>query len=255
MLEGNSDVKIPTGIYKGTYETQSLELKSPAEEKLVTEAASEEALEKEPVLEPKENSAGKVNITIFPADVNSSGGNGILELDNRSQRFYWKADGDNKSKIWNLLFKKDNNIYTQITEGFNFTGSIQVTDTKRILSGTLITRDISEESEKEYFLSAFQYINPEIIIGKEAPGVAAGETLILECMHCGSNPEALVIKATNNMDNKSLDLKIDRIEKNPDDTPNKLIIKTEKELAKGEYSAYIVRDELYESHSFLFNIL
>jgi hypothetical protein len=222
-LDGSRDLDIPTGLYLGRFEEEGLN--------------------------------GDLAITIFPPDENSSSGVGLLNKENRSQRFYWKANGDNEKQIWNLQFRKDNNIYTHITEGFTFTGTLTVTDTERQLFGTLVLRDLANGTEKESFLSTFQYIEPEIVLAKEAPSAKPAEQIVLECRHCGINGNALSIKATNNIDHKNTEIKIERIEKSLPGEVKKLIVLIPSDLQKGEYSGYILRDEKYESNSFIFNVL
>ena len=185
----------------------------------------------------------EVKIEIFPPedDVVSVG---VLTFKNNSQRFYWKADGGNM-QTWNLLFAKDNAVYNNIIQSFDFNGTLKETDIAIEISGTL--KFVEMESSEAYYVITKRYFSPEIIPSKEAPSAKAGESLTIACKHCGKDKGQILLKLTNIKDQSKTDIPLERVEVAKD--ANKMIFTAPKELAKGDYTGFILRDGSFESNS------
>lgn len=194
--------------------------------------------------EIEESTDNEVKITLFPVNKDDLMGTGILVFNSNSQRFFWEGTG-NKVDTWNVLFRKDNNIYTKITTGFNFDGLLKKSDTNLRLFGSLHTND--DKNETFYFIDSYQYIAPKLIAAKEIPSAKPGEPMTIQGEHIGTDKEKVLIKLTNVKDNKEFEAKPERIE---DKGATKSIgFKTDSTWPKGDYTLYVVRDGNLESNS------
>jgi hypothetical protein len=174
-------------------------------------------------------------------------GLGVLLFHNNSERFYWKNDGNN-TNTWNVLFNKDQNIYTNIQNSFKFDGLITASEVENKLEGRLHLNYDAEE--KDYYVEAYQYFKPEIIPAKDAISIKAGDPITIDVAKIGADEDALQItfklKPVPPATEFETQLVIQSIAKT--DKGTKMTLTTDKQYAKGDYSLWITRSGVHKSN-------
>lgn len=218
----------------------------------------------------------EVKISFLAKDPDLIDGVGVLVINNDSQRFYWRNDG-NSQDVWNVLFRKDQNIFSNIQNDFKFDGIITASEIENKLSGRLHFNYDSQMSD--YYVEAYQIFKPEIIPPKAAIEVKAGDPIVLDVTKIGNDQEALEVKlkpsapvaeanaaetapasttvngsaAVNgntampeSPKDPTITLSIQQIQQDKKGT--KLTVLTDKTLAKGDYTLYILRSGKHKSN-------
>lgn len=195
---------------------------------------------------PEEPKGDPIQVTFLPRSGNVDG-IGVLLFHNNSERFYWKNDGNN-TNAWNILFNKDQNLYTNIQNNFKFDGLITASEVENKLVGRLHLNYDTEE--KDYYIEAYQYFKPEIIPGKEAISIKAGDPITIDVAKIGSDEEALQVtlklKPVPPAGEFETQLAVQSIVKN--DKGTKMTLVTDKQYAKGDYSLWITRSAKHKSN-------
>jgi hypothetical protein len=192
-------------------------------------------------------------INLFPMDTRYKQGVGILRINTRSYKFNWESDSINKNSdgntIWNLAFSKDNNIYANLDENFNFTGILEQKDTGLELYGTLSMKPTKAEEMLNYHIQTYQHKSPIISASGEL-SVKAGETLTLEAEQSGFDKTIMQAYAESLDGKNKVELVINSLDKpEKGKKKNKLTIATDAAMVKGDYNVYIIRDEEFSSNS------
>lgn len=197
--------------------------------------------------EPNEDDAEKnlAKITLYELERNDVVGVGIFNFMNHTHRMNWQFKGNTKDN-WNLQFLKESNVYSDITQTFGFDGNLTVTETARNLNGTL--RYMVEGGETKYLIRTSQNIDPELIADKAAPSAKAGESIDIECLHCGKEPAKVIVKLVSKTAQNVTEIPVSRLEMTEEGT-RKITIPFAENLEKGDYSIYLIRDGKYESNS------
>jgi hypothetical protein len=118
----------------------------------------------------------EVKINFLPKEAGFKDAVGILVFENISDRFLWRSDGNNNN-IWNIMFTKDNTIYTNLQDSFEFSGVIKSSDERNTLEGKLTL--IVNEKDKVYYFKASQIFQPSIEVPKEPIAIKAGEEITI----------------------------------------------------------------------------
>jgi hypothetical protein len=192
-------------------------------------------------------------INLFPLDVAYKQGVGILRINTRSYKFNWESDSINKNSdgntIWNIAFSKDNNIYANLDENFNFTGILEQKDTGLELYGTLSMKPTKAEEMLNYHIQTYQHKSPIISASGEL-SVKAGESLTLEAEQSGFDKTIMQAYAESLDGKNKVELVINSLDKpEKGKKKNKLTIATDAAMVKGDYNVYIIRDEEFSSNS------
>lgn len=192
-------------------------------------------------------------INLFPMDVAYKQGVGILRINTRSYKFNWESDSINKNSdgntIWNIAFSKDNNIYANLDENFNFTGILEQKDTGLELYGTLSVKPTKAEEMLNYHIQTYQHKSPIISASGEL-SVKAGESLTLEAEQSGFDKTIMQAYAESLDGKNKVELVINSLDKpEKGKKKNKLTIATDAAMVKGDYNVYIMRDEEFSSNS------
>jgi hypothetical protein len=192
-------------------------------------------------------------INLFPMDVAYKQGVGILRINTRSYKFNWESDSINKNSdgntIWNIAFSKDNNIYANLDENFNFTGILEQKDTGLELYGTLSMKPTKAEEMLNYHIQTYQHQSPIISASGEL-SVKAGESLTLEAEQSGFDKTIMQAYAESLDGKNKVELVVNSLDKpEKGKKKNKLIIGTDAAMVKGDYNVYIIRDEEFSSNS------
>lgn len=224
-----------------------------------------------------DGSGVEVKISFLAKDPDMVDGVGVLIINNDSQRFYWRNDG-NSENVWNVLFRKDQNIFSNMQNDFKFDGLVTSSEVENKLTGRLHFNYDSQMSD--YYVEAYQNFKPEIIPPKTAIEAKAGDPIILDVAKIGEDQEALEVKlkpnappaegetagagaetataptngATANGANAAsapkdptITLTIQQIQK--DKKGIKLTTVTDKALVKGDYTLYILRSSKHKSNT------
>lgn len=180
-----------------------------------------------------------VKLTFLPKAQSIKDGVGVLTLENSSQRFYWRSDGNNKD-TWNLLFSKDNNVYTNLKINFSFDGIVRSSELENSIEGKLhVDRD---EQISDYFIEAFQFFDPEIIPPKETLTGAGGTNVDITVAKVGEDPEAYKVLMISKLDKENQKVMEVASVKPAKEAGQKLLSLTlEKGIEKGEYWITIIR--------------
>lgn len=191
-----------------------------------------------------------VKITFLPRKEGFTDGVGIINIDNSSHRFLWRAEGNNQD-TWNILFTKDNNIYSNLHLNFNFDGVATRSNIDNRIIGRLYIDDDSKISE--YYIEAYQFFKPKIQAPKEALTIKGGDDIVIDVEKAGDNPEelkAILLGIPSEKQQASInELKVKNIEYDPKKEIYKVYIMTSKSLGKGEYSLYLIRSAAHKSNS------
>ena len=195
---------------------------------------------------PEQPKGDAIQITFLPKN-GIVDGIGVLLFHNNSERFYWKNDGNN-TNAWNILFNKDQNLYTNIQNNFKFDGLITASEVENKLVGRLHLNYDSEE--KEYYVEAYQYFKPEIIPAKDAISIKAGDPITIDVAKVGADEDALQVtlklKPVPPAAEFETQLAIQSIVTN--DKGTKMTLATDKQYAKGDYSLWIIRSAKHKSN-------
>lgn len=223
MKEQKQD--IPTGEYIGTAKLIKLD------EEEVTESKSE-----------------IIKINFIPKDPGITDGVGVLTMNDESNRFFWRAEGNNTG-VWSVLFSKDSNLYSNLQEIFNFDGILSQSEIENKLEGRLYFDYDSKISQ--YFVTASQIFKPILVPPKEAITIKGGDSFEVRAEKLGNDQDlvefVLSRPATEKEAEYSKPLNIESINKDKETFVIKL--KTEKGLAKGGYSLRLTRDQDYKSNT------
>jgi len=208
-------IDIPLGEYKGTA-------------KSIQENASEEQ---------------EVVISFLPKEKGFQDAVGILVFENSSDRFLWRSTGNNKN-LWNIMFLKDNTIFTNMNESFEFTGFIKASSLGNKLEGKLIKK--ADASEKQFFIEAEQIFLPELVVPKEAISISAGSEIALNAKKIDPQSSIVVLKNdTENAEEMTMSISNAQVK----DDIFTFAIATTKEFEKGKYKAFIRREDGKESNA------
>lgn len=232
-----------------------------------------------------DGSGVEVKISFLAKDPDMVDGVGVLIINNDSQRFYWRNDG-NSENVWNVLFRKDQNIFSNMQNDFKFDGLVTSSEVENKLTGRLHFNYDSQMSD--YYVEAYQSFKPEIIPPKAAIEAKAGDPIILDVAKIGEDQDAIEVKlkpnapaeaasaetaaapteaspapangATANGANAAsapkdptITLNIQQIQK--DKKGIKLTVATDKALAKGDYTLYILRSGKHKSNTLPIKII
>lgn len=192
-------------------------------------------------------------INLFPMDTAYRQGVGIMRINNRSYKFNWESDSVNKNvegnSVWNISFSKDNNIYANLDENFNFTGILEQKDTGLELYGTLSIKPTKAEDMLNYHVQTYQQKAPIISASGEV-SVKAGENLVIEAEQSGTDKTSLTAYAES-LDGKTKTeltvFSVDKPEKGK--KKNKITIVTDAAMVKGDYNLYVMRSEEFVSNN------
>lgn len=191
-----------------------------------------------------------IKITFLPRKEGFTDGVGIVNFQEASNRFLWRADGNNQD-TWNILFTKDNNIYSNLHLNFNFDGVATRSTIDNKIIGRLYIDDDSKISE--YYIEAYQFFKPKIQAPKEAITIKGGDDIVIDVEKAGDNPEelkAILLGIPSEKQQASInELKVKNIEFDPKKEIYKVYIMTTKSLGKGDYSLYLIRSASHKSNS------
>jgi hypothetical protein len=163
---------IPLGEYIGTATPIESSTSKPAAS-AESGANGESAINAEPGANPESK---EVKINFLPKESGFKDAIGILVFENISDRFLWRSDGNNNN-IWNIMFTKDNTIYSNLQDSFEFSGVIKSSEERNTLEGKLTW--IINEKDKVYYFKAAQIFQPSIEVPKEPIAIKAGEEIII----------------------------------------------------------------------------
>lgn len=191
-----------------------------------------------------------IKVTFLPKSADLKDGIGVLVMRNNSQRFFWRTDGDNQNS-WNVLFHKDQNLYSSMSESFNFDGLISASEVRNQLEGRLhFTDNVNSE---DFFIQASQIFKPEILEPKEAIEIKAGEEFEIAVAKVGKDRDAIKVFYKANEGDKNGELEISKFTINPKEG-TRLGLVTTKKFTKGNYSLYLERDGQQLSNKIGFTI-
>ena len=214
-------VSIPTGIYKGNAKLISIRKQKEPDAK---PEVPEEELD--------------VQLHIYPKDAALDKGIGTLRMSENSQRFYWRADGNNVDH-WTLQFAKDNSIYSNIDESFNFDGFVTSEGFMNIIEGRI---NVSNNDEyKVYYVDVSQSFPPHLVKPAEELTVATEEEFSFQAEKIGHDHGALKVHIEGGEEHKKQLLEIDRIEHEDHHKPAMIFVKAIPELGLGEFKIHITR--------------
>ncbi|MDD9899240.1 MAG: hypothetical protein OXU45_09620 [Candidatus Melainabacteria bacterium] len=197
-----------------------------------------------------EAAAFKVKITFLPKEAELTDGIGVLALRDNSQRFFWRTDG-NSVDSWNVLFHKDQNVYTSLSENFEFDGLISSSEVANKLEGRLHYN--ANSKIEDFYISAAQIFKPEIFEPKEPIEIKAGDEFEITVAKLGKDRDAIKVFYKSSEAKKSKELEIAKFSTDPKEG-TKLKFVTDKKFAKGNYSLYLVRDGSQRSNKIGFAI-
>jgi hypothetical protein len=107
-----------------------------------------------------------------------------------------------------------------------------------------------DADEKDYYIEAYQYFKPEIIPGKDAISIKAGDPITIDVAKVGADEEALQVtlklKPVPPAAEFETPLVIQSIAKT--DKGTKMTLTTDKQYAKGDYSLWITRSGTHKSN-------
>jgi hypothetical protein len=201
-----------------------------------------------PLNTEEEPEATEVKISFLPKESGFKDAIGILVFDNTSDRFLWRSDGNNNN-IWNIMFKKDNTIYSNLKDSFEFSGVIKSSDMKNTLEGKL-TR-IIDEKEKLYYFKTSQIFQPKIESPETPIAVKAGEDISINATKI--DPEKIKILMSpmeGEAEPQEMAITNTILEKGV----HTLTLTSSKDQAKGKYKISIDRDDGEKSKPIIIEI-
>jgi hypothetical protein len=192
-----------------------------------------------------EDPPAEVEVTLFPIPEEYNQGVGILKINNRSHKFFWESDTF-RPKAWNISFSKDNNIYSNFNESFNFTGLLMDKPEKLALEGTLHFKPLTEGEKISYNLAVYQQRDPGLEIPKDGLIASQDTVLDLEVKNLSTLENLqVIINGTGESTVKDQKLELASIKEEKDKSILK--VKIPAELETGDYNLYIIRDEQFKS--------
>ena len=174
-----------------------------------------------------------MSVNFLPKEEGMKDAIGILVFDNISERFMWRNDGNNKN-LWNVLFSKDNTVFSDIRESFEFSGIVKHTAMRNTIEGKL--KKIIEDKITPYYIKGEQVFKPSLQKPKEAIVVKAGEGFSI---NAETIDPAEITVYLENAEGKEEELEIETSsEKKGIHT---LSFLTSKDTAKGKYKIFVKR--------------
>lgn len=202
----------------------------------------------EPEIDPK---AKAIKLTFLPREEGLTDAVGVLTLENDSQKFSWRCEGNNKD-TWNLEFVKDNNVYSAIHTVFNFTGVAFVNDFENKINGRLyLDRD---GKNARYSVEVYQYFPPNIVPPKDALSIKAGDPIELEVAKTGIDSSIIKAYMLGGEKKELKEVEVQKIEKDPKKGNLKIFLTTDKAASKGDYNLFLVRSKRFKSNLLPFKI-
>ncbi len=214
---------IPLGEYKGTA-------------KVIDKEAKDEKKEFD------------VAISFLPKEDGYKDAIGILVFNHISDRFLWRSDGNNNN-IWNLMFTKDNTMFTNIKDSFEFSGVIKSSEIKNTLEGKLIR--LLDEKEETYYINASQIFNPELETPKEALAAKAGEEFTIVASKIDPEKVKVLMQALEG-EAELQQVNITNLVTEKDG--HSISFSTSKDFKKGKYKVYLEREDGKKSKSIIVEI-
>lgn len=190
----------------------------------------------------------KIKLNFIAKDPGITDGVGVLTMNDESQRFFWRSEGNNLD-TWNVLFTKDNNLYSNIQNAFKFDGIVTQSEIENKIEGRLYFD--YDTVITQYFVEASQIFKPKIIPAKEGISIKGGDSFDIQVEKAGEDQELLEVilsrAATDKLEalTESLTIKQMATEKGL----AKITLATVKGLAKGDYSVKLIRSKDYTSNS------
>ena len=185
----------------------------------------------------KKEADKEVKISFLPKEPGFKDAIGVLVFNNTSDRFLWRSDGNNNN-IWNIMFAKDNTIYSSLQDSFEFSGIIKASDVRNTLEGKF-TR-IFEEEEFVYYFTASQVFKPEIITPEAPIAVKAGEEITISTLKIDPEKTKVFIAALEAEDQgKAVPITNSVLEKDV----YLISFASSKDLSKGKYKVTLERDD------------
>jgi len=235
-------------------DTKKAEEKKPEEKKKPEDkkagAKKEETKTEEPAPaappKPKPDKSRYVKIVLLPLDPADDIGIGMLTFRNITQRFYWEAKGNGKD-TWNIQFAKDNNIYTRLTYGFDFTGTLRKSNTGFELTGSLHVSN--EGKEEDFVLETYRHLYPELtVLAADKSEFTTDVEIQLSGKHFADEASDNVLKFVEQKSKKEFkvpagSVRIDDAEKNV------LTIMPDKKWPKGDYQLSLTRNGEFKSNT------
>jgi len=192
----------------------------------------------------------KVKLNFIPKEPGITDGVGVLTMNDESQRFYWRTEGNN-TDTWNVLFTKDNNLYSSINNTFKFDGVVTSSETENKIEGRLYFD--YDSSITQYFINASQFFKPKILPPKAAIAIKGGDSFDIQAEKVGEDQEeleAILSKGATEKEaavTKTLEIK----QMTSDKGVSTITLATEKGLSKGDYSLQIIRSKEYKSNGII----
>lgn len=199
---------------------------------------------------PSDLTLEKIKLNFIPKESGLTDGVGVLTMNDESQRFYWRTEG-NSSDTWNVLFTKDNNLYSNLNNAFKFDGIVTSSEIENKIEGRLYFD--YDSSITQYFVNAAQVFKPKILPPKAVIAIKGGDSFDIKAEKVGDDQEELEVflsKAATEKEaavNKTLAIK----QMLSDKGVSTLTITTQKGLSKGDYSLQIVRSKEYKSNGII----
>lgn len=194
-----------------------------------------------------------LKLTILPREEGFTDGVGVLIINDRADKFFWRDVG-NHENTWNLLFFKDNNLYSDIKDSFRFQGLVAKKSVENTLEGTLYRNTNSRITE--YFLEATQSFKPKILPPQTGIAVKAGENFVITGERIGEDTDNLKVLLMAKSDEEPIELEIMSMSPNPKkDEESILEIKSSEKLEKGDYKFFLKRGTKFKSNSLKLTII
>ncbi len=225
------------------------EEKKPEDKKSAKAKKGEVKTEEVPVaapVKPKPDKSRYVKIVLLPLDPADDIGIGMLTFKNITQRFYWEAKGNGKD-TWNIQFAKDNNIYTKLTYGFDFTGTLRKSSVGFEFSGSLHVSN--EGKEDDYVIETYRDMYPELTQpAADKSEFVLGADIQLAGKYLAAEPSENILKFTELKSQKQFEVPAGSV-RTEDPENNVLTIMADKKWAKGDYQLFITRSGEYKSNT------
>lgn len=179
----------------------------------------------------------EIKISFLPKEPGFQDAIGILVFDNTSDRFLWRSDGNNRN-IWNIMFAKDNTIYTNLKESFEFSGVIKSSDMQNSLEGKFTK--IIEEAETIYYFKAAQIFQPSIETPEVPISIKAGAEITINATKIDPEKIKILMKSLEGEAEQKEMLVTNAILEKGIHT---LTFASSKDQPKGKYKIFIERND------------
>lgn len=202
---------------------------------------------------PSDLTMEKIKLNFIPKEAGLTDGVGVLTMNDESQRFYWRTEG-NSTDTWNVLFTKDNNLYSSINNTFKFDGLVTSSEIENKIEGRLYFD--YDSSITQYFVEASQIFKPTILPPKAPIAIKAGDSFDIEAEKVGAEQaelEVLISKAATEKE-EAVNAELTIKQMLSDKGITTLSIGTEKSLSKGDYSLQILRSKDYKSNTIVLTV-